>query len=352
VDLEHPEATAYLEIHPGLAYLYDEVRPGPGGLPVGVEGKALALISGGFDSAVAAWLMLKRGIAVDYLFFNLGGELHRQGVHRVAGALAGGWSAGYQPRILEVDFSPVVEAIQERTAPPYWQVLLKRAMLRGAEQVLRRNRYPAMITGDAVGQVSSQTLANLAVISAATPLPVLRPLLGFNKEEIVALARRIGTYPHSADVREYCAILARHPSTHASTEAVEREESRLDPLLIQEAVDSGRSLDARHAALFDARRPHLGVDHVPEGAVLLDLRRRSAYEAWHPEGALSLEFLEALRTYSHFPRDRRYLLYCEFGLKSGRLAELMHGKGFRVNHLEGGLRHFARELGEADLVPR
>ena len=194
VDLGRPEVTAHLELLKGDAYLFAERIPGYGGLPLGVEGRAVALISGGFDSAVAAWYLLKRGVALDYVFCNLGGTTHQQGVLRVAQVLAQRWSYGDRPNLHAIDFGDVARELQAKTARRFWQVLLKRLMLRAASRVADERRAAAIVTGEAVGQVSSQTLQNLAVISRATRKTILRPLVGFNKDEIIAVAERIGTF--------------------------------------------------------------------------------------------------------------------------------------------------------------
>ena len=126
------------------------------------------------------------------------------------------WSYGYTPRLHEVDLSPLVADLREKVSPPNWQIVLKRLILRPAAAVAHRGGRLALITGDAIGQVSSQTLQNLAVISQASPsMPVLRPLLGFNKEEILDLARRIGIYELSAAVAEYCDLAPPKPNTRA-----------------------------------------------------------------------------------------------------------------------------------------
>ncbi|HET9234087.1 MAG TPA: tRNA sulfurtransferase, partial [Candidatus Eisenbacteria bacterium] len=207
VDLSEPQVTAYVDVRPGIVFLYEDKHPGRGGLPVGVEGRGLALVSGGFDSGVAAWLMLKRGVALDYFFCNLGGSKHREGVLRVVKVLAEDWSYGTRPRLFEIDFAPVVEELQRQTTPKYWQILLKRLMLRAAEMQARSERALGLVTGEAMGQVSSQTLPNLGVISKGIELPVFRPVIGWNKDEIVRLSREIGTFNASVGVEEYCAIL-------------------------------------------------------------------------------------------------------------------------------------------------
>ena len=203
VDLDDPEVTVHVEVREGEAWLYGDRTPGIGGLPLGVEGRAIALLSGGFDSPVAAWMMMKRGVALDYVFLNLGGEAYERFVLAVAKILAEAWSFGERPRMHVVPFDTVLAELRERVRPRYWQVVLKRLMYRAGALVAAETGAKALVTGEAMGQVSSQTLGNLRAIDAIAPLPVLRPLLGLDKQEIIDLAERVGTAVLSARIREY-----------------------------------------------------------------------------------------------------------------------------------------------------
>jgi thiamine biosynthesis protein ThiI len=338
VDLGHPEVVAYVELLEGYAYFFPERIPGPGGLPLGVEGRAVALLSGGFDSAVAAWQMLRRGVALDYVFCSLGGAIHQLGALRVAKLLADRWSYGDRPRVHCVDFEPVVEELRERTQRRFWQVLLKRSMLRAAGRVAAERRGLAIVTGEAVGQVSSQTLANLAAISPAAALPILRPLAGFNKEEIIALARRIGTFDLSRVVGEYCALVPRRPATGATRAELEREEAHLEPAVLERCLARREVFELRELDPEKLERPELQIDRVPDGATVVDLRSRGEYREWHWPGALWLDFAQAVRGYPGFDRSQRYVLYCEFGLKSAHLADLMRREGLDASSFRGGTR--------------
>lgn len=347
VDLSAPERTVRVEIHRERAHLFRDSVPGAGGLPLGTGGRAVALVSGGFDSPVAAFQMLRRGVRLDYVFCNLAGRTHQLGALRVMKVIAERWSYGDRPRLHAVDFRPVVQELMERSEPRLWQVLLKREMLRAADRVARAVRAQAIVTGEALGQVSSQTLANLAAISQATPLPILRPLIGFHKDEIIALAHRIGTGPLSAAVDEYCAIVPRRPATSARlTDVLRQEEARADGAL-EHALKTAQRIDLRG---FDPDRELLGdlaIDRVPPGAILLDVRSREEFAAWHPEGALHLDFAAALRAYPSFGRDREYVVYCEYGLKSAHLAEQMREAGLLAHHFRGGTRALRRAVGDA-----
>src|SRR5262245_16511741 len=302
VDLENPDVTLRLELTERGTAFFTERAQGPGGLPLGVEGRAVALFSGGFDSAVATWQIQKRGVECDLVFCNLGGAAHLREVLPVAVHLATRWSYGARPVLHAIDFEPVAAALRAHTTKRYWQILLKRQMLRAAEAVALETGASAIVTGDSVGQVSSQTLPNLAVVSRATPLAVLRPLVGFDKSEIVELARAIGTYELSEAVGEYCALVPTKPATQARLDAVLAQEARFpdDPLRGPLAERTGFALRELDDDSFD--EGDLAVDRLPEGAVLIDLRPLAQYRGAHHPAALHLDFASALAAWPGFDR--------------------------------------------------
>jgi tRNA uracil 4-sulfurtransferase len=345
VSLKHPEAEASLEIMPGEAYFFRKNIPSRGGLPLGCEGRAVALVSGGFDSPVAAWLLMKRGVSLDYVFCNLGGRDHQLETLRVMKVVSDAWSYGTRPHFHAVDFDEVTRDLQEKVTTRYWQVVLKRLMLRTAEMVATERDASAIITGDAVGQVSSQTLQNLAAISPATSLPILRPLVGLNKEEIIRQAREVGTHDLSAKVGEYCAMVPSKPATKATREQMEYEERDLDLSLLERAVSERSVFDLRTLDLDSLERPEIQTSEIPPDAIVLDLRSKAAYQGWHYPDALFLDFHNALRVYAQMEPGRPYVLYCEFGLKSGHLAELMQREGLEARHFAGGLKALMAHAG-------
>ena len=348
VDLDHPEVAVQIEVRAGDALFFTDTIAGPGGLPLGTEGRALALVSGGFDSAVAAWLLMKRGVRLDYLFCNLGGSTHREGVLKVMKLVAERWSHGYRPKLHAVDLQPIVEQLQAQTDPRYWQVLLKRLMLHAANAVARQLRSEALVTGEAVGQVSSQTLRNLRAISEVAELPILRPLVGADKDEIVALARRIGTYELSAAVAEYCALQAKRPATHARVGAVRGEEAKLDLDGVATAVAAREIVDLKALDVATLGDPSLAIVDIPPGADVIDLRSRESFAGWHPPGARQLDYFQALETWPRLPAGKTYVFYCEVGLKSAHLAELMRGGGHQAFHVQGGVRLLLRQVTAED----
>ncbi|TMB42044.1 MAG: tRNA 4-thiouridine(8) synthase ThiI [Deltaproteobacteria bacterium] len=235
VDLEHAAVTVAVDILPGRAFFSLEKVAGAGGLPVGTSGRVLALLSGGIDSPVAAWRMMRRGCAVDFVHFHSApfhDRTSQEKARQIAAELVR-WELDAALHL--VAFGEVQRQIVAAVGRPLRVVLYRRMMLRIAEAIGRPAGAEALVTGESLGQVASQTLPNLAVIEAAVPLPVLRPLIGMDKGEISAEAARLGTFETSVIPDQDCCQLfvPPHPATRAHPEDVAAAESRLDvPALV------------------------------------------------------------------------------------------------------------------------
>jgi len=342
VDLSDPETTIFVEVDADQAYYFIANEGGAGGLPLGTEGRAVSLLSGGFDSPVASWRLLRRGVALDYVFCNLGGRQHELETLQIAKCLADRWQQGTRPRFHAVDFDPVSREIQDKVTTRFWQIILKRLMLRAAEAVAAHWEAGAIVTGEAIGQVSSQTLQNLSVISDGAKLPLLRPLIGSNKNEIIAESKIVGTHDLSAKVGEYCAIVPSKPATNARLVDILDEEAKLDPAVLEEALESRSHYQLNDLDLSAWDAEDLAAREIGPRDIVIDLRPKAAYATWHYPGALFLDFPNALRAYTAFEPNQRYVLYCEFGLKSAHLADLMRREGLHARHVSGGLREVRR----------
>lgn len=349
VDLDDPDVRIDVEIRDRTAHLFTEWISGAGGLPLGAEGRAVALISGGFDSAVAAWYLLKRGVELDYVFCNLGGDAYERSVLAVVKSLADRWSYGSDPKLHVVDFGPALENLRGASKPRFSQVLLKRLMYRAGSRIGLELGADAIITGEAIGQVSSQTLPNLRAIEPAATLPVLRPLVGFDKNEIIDRAWQIGTGELSERVKEYCAVAPGRPVTGARTETVDRHMESLDEDVLDHAVENRRVLDVRSLSDLEATAPYVFITEIPDDAVVLDCRSEAHFASWHLPGAEHRDEWDLQTSYSDLDRDRTYVLYCAQGTRTARLAELMQREGYEAYSFRGGvggLRRWAEEQEE------
>jgi len=342
VDLDHPDVTVRVEVREDRAYLFSGRRPGAGGLPLGVQGKGLVLASGGYDSAVAAWMAMRRGVPVDYLFCNLGGSAYRRLALEVLQRLSEEWSYGTRPRVHVLDFGPLVEEMRSRVQGGYLQVVLKRLMYRAGSAVAEEAGAEALVTGESVGQVSSQTLANLRAIDEAADRPVLRPLLGFDKEEIMDRARSIGTYELSARVREYCSLAEDHPVTAATLDRARQEEERVDREILDRVLEGREVLDLRALDPAELAVSSVFVRTIPDDAVVLDTRDRESFRRWHWSGARHREFGELSEDFGQLDPELTYVLYCEVGTKTAHLAERMQSAGYEAYSVQGGVRALRR----------
>jgi thiamine biosynthesis protein ThiI len=232
VDVHHPERTVGVEIGWEQAFVYAETVAGPGGLPAGVTGPVELLLSGGIDSPVAGWMLCKRGCTLGATYFHsfpYTGEKTQDKVARLAAQLAAWQQADVRLKV--VPFTDAQKRLRDANADGKLAVVLyRRMMMRIAERIARASGAKALATGEALAQVASQTLENLAVIGAATTLPILRPCLGHDKQETITIARRIGTYETSIEPYDDCCSLfvPEHPATRASAEVVAAIEATLD----------------------------------------------------------------------------------------------------------------------------
>ena len=240
VSLREPDVNVYVEITPREALVYLREMPGPGGLPVGSAGRVVALLSGGIDSPVAAWRMMKRGCLVTFVHFHsfpLVDGSSREKAQELA-ELLGRYQ--FRSTLFLVPFADVQREIILSVPPAYRVVVYRRFMTRIAEAIARERGAGALVTGESLGQVGSQTLENIGVVRSVATLPVLSPLIGMDKQEIIEQARRIDTFPVSILPDEDCCSLftPRHPTTRARLADVERLESALDvPALVARAVE-------------------------------------------------------------------------------------------------------------------
>jgi len=240
VDLEEPELTVTLEILPGdILYSVEKVH-GPGGLPVGVSGHVVALVSGGIDSPVAAARMMRRGCRVRFVHFHSAPYLDRASQDKSREIVRRLVARQGEARLVLVPFGEVQREIVTRVPPPPRVILYRRIMLRIASEIARRVGAEALVTGDSLGQVASQTLPNLAVVERAASLPLFRPLIGMDKLEVSSEAERLGTFEISIEPDQDCCSLfvPRHPTTRARSAAIEGAESELDvPRLVEAALE-------------------------------------------------------------------------------------------------------------------
>jgi len=332
VKLKHPDIEVKLEIKHETLYVVQQQISGVGGFPIGTQEPVLSLLSGGFDSTVASYLCMRRGMHTHYCFFNLGGSEHELAVKELAFYLWDTFGRSHPVRIISVPFEGVVAEILEKVDNPYMGVVLKRMMLRAASKVAQQAKIPALITGESVGQVASQTLTNLAVIDEVTDTLVLRPLISMHKQEIIAIARDIGTEAFSAAIPEYCGVISIRPSTRAKRERVEAVEEQFDFAVLEQALASSEVSFVDKVVRATA---HSSVDTVSvweSGYHIIDIRHPDERDLkpLHVENAtiLPIPFYTLSTRFSELEQQCQYLLYCEKGVMSQLHASHLKDAGF------------------------
>ena len=240
-DMHNPDLRCNIEIVDEAAYVYVEKIRGVGGLPVGSSGKVLVMLSGGIDSPVAAWRMMKRGVKALFVHFYSYPYTDRASLEKVEelAEILATWN--YRTQVYFVPFAEVQREIVTQTPARFRVILYRRMMVRIAQQIAAAAKAECLVTGESLGQVASQTLVNLRVIEEVAEIPILRPLIGDDKAEIMELAEQIGTFEISTLPHDDCCSLfvPEHPATNASLEAVQEAEAALDVnTLVKLAVES------------------------------------------------------------------------------------------------------------------
>lgn len=334
VQLKKPDVTINIEVRDELLNQVIARHNGLGGFPMGTQEDVLSLISGGFDSGVSSYLHIKRGSKVHYCFFNLGGPAHEIGVKQVAHYLWNKYGSSAKVRFLSIDFEPVVAEILEKVDDGQMGVVLKRMFMRAASMVANKFGIQALVTGEALGQVSSQTLTNLRLIDNVTETLILRPLVTWDKQDIINVARQIGTEDFAKTMPEYCGVISRKPTVKAVKGIIEAEEAKFDFSILDDVVYNARQMDIRDIAKESQEAvPEVEmVADVQDAAVVLDIRSTEEED----EQPLEIEGVEVTHIpfyklstkFGDLDQSKTYLLYCAQGVMSRLQALYLKEQGF------------------------
>jgi thiamine biosynthesis protein ThiI len=320
VQLKKPQVTVDLEISGQSLFVIGQRHRGLGGFPIGSLDPVLSLLSGGFDSTVASYLTMKRGMRTHFLFFNLGGRDHEFGVKEVALFLWQKYGCNQRVLFISVPFEEVVAELLGKVQDSYMGVVLKRMMLRVGDQLAQDLDIDALVTGECVAQVSSQTLRNLAVIDSVTDRLVLRPLITTNKEDIVRLAAQIGTEEFAANMPEYCGVISVKPTTRARPERVQAQEQQFDMAILDRAIANRQQIRVDQLAQEELQRTDVEVLSVPLAhGTIIDIRHPDEEELAPLQlhvPVLKIPFYELHSRSSELMPGDTYMLYCGKGMMS------------------------------------
>ncbi|RTZ15396.1 tRNA 4-thiouridine(8) synthase ThiI [Vibrio aquaticus] len=334
VKLKNPDVTVKVEVANEKLNQVIARYKGLGGFPLGTQEDVLSLISGGFDSGVSSYLHIKRGSKVHYCFFNLGGPAHEIGVKQVSHYLWNKYGSSAKVRFISVDFEPVVAEILEKVDDGQMGVILKRMFMRAAGMVAEKFKIEALVTGEALGQVSSQTLTNLRHIDNVTDTLILRPLINWDKEDIINLARDIGTEDFAKTMPEYCGVISKKPTVKAVKAKLDTEEDKFNFEILEQVVRDARVMDIRDIAKeTEQAAPEVEqVQAVEEHAIVLDIRSPEEED----DNPLEIEGVEVKHIpffklgtqFGDLDQSKTYLLYCDRGVMSRLQALYLQEQGF------------------------
>ncbi len=335
VKLKNPDVTVYLEIKNKDLFIVTQRHKGLGGFPIATQEDVLSLMSGGFDSGVSSYQMIKKGSRTHYCFFNLGGSAHEVGVKQISYYLWNKFGASHKVKFFSIDFEPVVAEILENVENSHMGVVLKRMMVRAATKIAKRGKIQALVTGESLGQVSSQTLTNLNVINQVTDTLILRPLVAYDKQDIIDIARSIGTEEFSKTIPEYCGVISKKPTVKAVLSKVEEEEGNFNFDILDKVVSDTRVYDIRDIGKESEEEIHAVdlVENITDNAIVLDIRSPDETD----EKPLELDgvevkhipFYKLATQFGDLDMTKDYLLYCDHGVMSKLQALYLLDNGFK-----------------------
>ncbi|NQZ82137.1 MAG: tRNA 4-thiouridine(8) synthase ThiI [Colwellia sp.] len=334
VKLSKPDVTVHLEIKNEKLFIVTHRHKGLGGFPIATQEDVLSLMSGGFDSGVASYQFIKKGCRTHYCFFNLGGSAHEVGVKQVSYYLWNKFGASHKVKFFAVDFEPVIAEILENVENGQMGVVLKRMMMRAAATIAKKGKIQSLVTGESLGQVSSQTLTNLNVIDRVTDTLILRPLVAYDKQDIIDIARTIGTEDFAKTIPEYCGVISKKPTVKAVLSKIEEEEGNFDFAVLDKVVAETRVYDIRDIGK-ETEEEIKAVDTVEQiaaNAIVIDIRS-PAEEEDKPlviDGVevIHIPFYKLATQYGDLEQSKEYLLYCDHGVMSKLQALYLLDNGY------------------------
>lgn len=345
VDLTKPDEILYLEIKNNHLFIVMQRYLGLGGLPIGTQQDSLSLISGGFDSAVSSYMLMRRGCRVHYCFFNLIGNnmdvYPSIEVYKIVYYLWNKFDCSHKVKFISIDFSEVVQNISSKIKNNYVGIILKRMMFRAAVLIAANLKIKALVTGEVLGQVSSQTLENLTLINNVIPenYIVLRPLIVHDKESIIELSRKIGTECFSRTVPEYCGVVSKKSTAKANKKYIELAENCLDTVILNKAVSQAHILDINDIPIFTMNKQHFcsieTTAQLSSEDIILDIRAPNEQDKNYPiqiPKNIKVQKIPFYKLSDQFPKldqNKIYLLYCKHGIMSKLQAIHLYQKGFR-----------------------
>ncbi|CRK85568.1 tRNA sulfurtransferase [Candidatus Providencia siddallii] len=335
VKLRNQDFIVHIHIKNNVLILIKSRFNGIGGFPIGTQGSVLSLISGGVDSGISSYMLMRRGCCVNFCFFRIGGLDHEIKAKQIAFYLWNRFASSHNVLFFIVDFESIIDEIVEKISDSQMGVVLKRMMLRVASKIAERHEIQSIVTGEALGQVSSQTLHNLHVINTVSDLLILRPLISYDKEQIIKFSREIGIEAFVRNTPEYCSVVSKKPTVKAIKSNIEREESKFDFTVLDIVFKNIRIIKINKIIQEEIKKSfdiEIITSISVKNEIILDIRSTDE----HKNKPLSLTGIEIINIpyynlkskFSFLSKDKVYLLYCDSGVMSRLQALYLKEEGF------------------------
>lgn len=334
VDLKNPDIEIKIEIIQDKYFLVKNKYFWVWWYPVWTQDKVLSLISWWFDSSVSTFSMMKRWAKVDYLFFNLWWKSHEYWVKEVSNYLWKNFSFWYKARFITINFEEVVNILLKNINHKYRWIILKRLFLYCANSLSKEYWYYAIIKWDSLWQVSSQTLKNMFVIDKISETLVLRPLISFNKQEIIDISKKIWTHDYSCNMPEYCWVISDKPSTWANLLDVLKEEEKIDFSFIDQVISKKEILNIDEINFSLNDNSNLDISFIPwSDDVIIDIREEVKEKEkpllFKNNKILKIPFFDINYEFKNLDQSKTYLFYCERWILSKNHGEFLFNKWFK-----------------------
>ena len=334
IDLHNPEVTVQIEIKDNNLFIVKNSYTWIWWYPTWTQDKVLSLISWWFDSWVSSYSMIKRWCKVDFLFFNLWGKAHELGVKQVSYFLNSEFSSWYNANIITIPFENIVKELLINIDNRYRWIILKRCMLKIADKIAKEKWYFALIKWDSLWQVSSQTLKNMHVIDKACETLVLRPLISFNKQEIIDISRKIWTYDFAINMPEYCWIISDKPATWAKLHQILNEEEKFDENILENAY-LNKKIVSVNEILNEVNKIDTDINFInfPEKwDIIIDIREELLFMEKPikitSNKIINIPFFDINFEFEKLDQNKTYLLYCDKWILSKLHALYLKEKWF------------------------
>lgn len=335
VKLNNPDVLIKIEIQNNIVNFVKSTKKGIGGFPIGTQGEVLSLISGGFDSSVSSYMLIRRGCVVHYCFFNFGVKNHLINIKKIVYHIWFNFSRSHQVKFIVVDFFPLLLEIFKKINDQQMNIIFKRTMIRVTDKISDFLKFSCLVTGESIGQVSTQTLNNIHIVDMVTKKLILRPLISYDKQKIIEISRKIGTEYYCSKFPEFCGLFSKKQRIKNNIKEIIDQEKNIDLSVLSKVVNNIKIFNVADLIYdFKFKESNIeSVSNVKKDDIILDIRVGENKQKI-PFGKnifkiKSIPFYKLEKEFVKLKKNKTYLLYCDHGIMSYLQAFNLHKKGFK-----------------------